>query len=195
MVVMKGTNTRERLLVAVQSLMPARGFTATSVDDVCRQARVSKGSFYHFLRSKDQAASEALVAYFDRVERGLLEGAHMLEPDPVARALGLADHVASAGRDLWNDGSLAGAFAIDAAPALREELAVHFRRLGDRLARIFDAALSARGHTGKPSGRGLANHFLACIEGAVVLARIHGDIRYVRRAARRFRHYLELLLG
>ena len=46
-------NARIRLLEAARDVIRAKGFAATSVDDLCRAADVTKGAFFHHFGSKD----------------------------------------------------------------------------------------------------------------------------------------------
>ena len=46
------SNAEERLRAAAHELMATRGYAAVGVAEVCRQAGVQKGSFYHFYDSK-----------------------------------------------------------------------------------------------------------------------------------------------
>jgi len=55
--------TRQRLVEAGLSLMLRQGFNATSVDQVCAEAGLTKGSFFHHFASKEDLAG-AVVDYF-----------------------------------------------------------------------------------------------------------------------------------
>ncbi|MEZ4656488.1 MAG: TetR/AcrR family transcriptional regulator [Caldilineaceae bacterium] len=46
------SDTRTNLLDAAMQLMLDKGFTATSVDEICKQAGVTKGSFFTILAAK-----------------------------------------------------------------------------------------------------------------------------------------------
>jgi TetR/AcrR family transcriptional regulator, transcriptional repressor for nem operon len=73
----------------------AKGYAATTVDDVCDQAGVSKGSFFHHFRSKDELAIGA-AAHFSELADGLFATApYHAAPDPVDRLLGYLDFRAS----------------------------------------------------------------------------------------------------
>ena len=52
--------TKDKLMGAAQDLMLERGFTATTVDDICDKAGVTKGSFFHYFKSKDDLAKQVL---------------------------------------------------------------------------------------------------------------------------------------
>lgn len=65
------SDARDRLLDTAAQLVHERGYTAVSVSDICKEAGLKKGSFYHFFRSKHALVLAAL----DRV--GERQDAHM----------------------------------------------------------------------------------------------------------------------
>jgi AcrR family transcriptional regulator len=56
----RSEETRAKILESAIKLFSARGFNAASVDDICRDAGISKGAFYHHFESK-QALFLALL--------------------------------------------------------------------------------------------------------------------------------------
>lgn len=56
----RSSDARQRLLAAALALIWEESYGAVSVDDICRQADVRKGSFYHFFPSKSELAIAAL---------------------------------------------------------------------------------------------------------------------------------------
>jgi len=56
----RSEETRTRILESAIKLFSERGFNAASVDDICEDARISKGAFYHHFESK-QALFLALL--------------------------------------------------------------------------------------------------------------------------------------
>lgn len=55
--------TRRKLIGATLTLMLKRGFHATTVDEICNEAGVTKGAFFHHFRDKDDIALEALKSW------------------------------------------------------------------------------------------------------------------------------------
>jgi TetR/AcrR family transcriptional repressor of nem operon len=60
------TDTREKLLEAAIDLIWAQSYGSVSVDQICDQAGVRKGSFYHFFPSKIDLAVAACEAHWTR---------------------------------------------------------------------------------------------------------------------------------
>jgi TetR/AcrR family transcriptional regulator, transcriptional repressor for nem operon len=52
--------TREKLLSATVQLMLKQGFAATSVDQICAAAKLTKGSFFHHFASKEAIGKAAV---------------------------------------------------------------------------------------------------------------------------------------
>ncbi len=48
----RGEETRTHILDAAGELFARRGYDATSVDDICARAKVTKGAFYHHFATK-----------------------------------------------------------------------------------------------------------------------------------------------
>jgi TetR/AcrR family transcriptional repressor of nem operon len=74
-----------------RSLRAFWGYAATTVDDICHAAGVTKGSFFHHFKSKDDLALSA-AAYWGEMTEGFFASApyHQSE-DPLERLLGYVD--------------------------------------------------------------------------------------------------------
>jgi len=193
---MRGTGAREKLVEAARTLMLAKGYPATTVDEICKEAGVTKGSFYHFFKAKEEIGLAALEDYQRRQRERLMSGAFARMDDPVERAFGFLDHAEAHAKEIWGQGCLLGNFATELAetnPALQAEVSRIFRELATSLARIFEP-VGRRDPGGKATGTELAELFLSVLEGGVVMARAHGDWRYIVRGIGSFRRHLELLL-
>jgi TetR/AcrR family transcriptional repressor of nem operon len=83
--------SKTKLLSAALSVIRAKGYAATTVDDLCHAAGVTKGSFFHHFKSKDELAMSA-AAYFGETTEGFFTSApyHNLK-DPLDRLLGYLD--------------------------------------------------------------------------------------------------------
>jgi len=181
-------DTREKLVRTAERLMLRDGYSATRVDEVIRKAGLSKGSFYHFFDSKESLGLAALERYYtDRVGR-LAAGAYATETDPLRRARGFLEHASRVAEDLWTTGCLLASLAADAAGSNRAISNALRKRTSDLRALLVDllGPFATPGNTAAD----LADQFLVCIEGSIVLARIHDDPTYLRRGLEQFRRCL-----
>jgi TetR/AcrR family transcriptional repressor of nem operon len=55
--------TRSRLLDAARDVIRAQGYAATTVDDICAAAGVTKGAFFHHFESKERLGIAAVEQF------------------------------------------------------------------------------------------------------------------------------------
>ncbi|MDP9082484.1 MAG: TetR/AcrR family transcriptional regulator [Pseudomonadota bacterium] len=84
-------DSKTKLLDAALLVIRAKGYAATTVEDICRQAGVTKGSFFHHFKSKDALALSA-TAHWDAMTESLFASApyHKLS-NPLDRLLGYVE--------------------------------------------------------------------------------------------------------
>ncbi len=178
------TTARKKLMEAAEAEMLTKGYSGTTVDEICERAAVSKGSFYHFFSSKEDLGLAVLDAFYER-NREVVSRVPAAAGDPRSRALALADHLIASAGTMWGGGCLLGTFALELAetnPTVAAAVSNKFRTLTAALAQGF-APLARAGDD--PTQ--IAEGFIVTVEGALVLARAHGDWSYVDRALQRFR--------
>ena len=80
-----------KLLDAALLIIRTKGYSATTVDDICHAAGVTKGGFFHHFKSKDELAIAA-AGHFAAMADGIFATApYRALPDPVDRLLGYVD--------------------------------------------------------------------------------------------------------
>ncbi len=184
------STAREKMIQAAQALMLSRGYPATTVDEICEMAGVSKGSFYHFFHSKEDMGLAVLEAFQARNDRLIADGPQAGVADPVERALALVDHLIAAAGEMWGSGCLLGNVALDLAetnPTIRQDVSDRFRRVAAGLSEGMVPLAAEAGVPDGPSAQELAEQFIIVVEGALVLAKAHKDWSYITRALDRFR--------
>ena len=62
---------REMILHAAEAVILRKGFSATSMDDVAKEAQFSKATLYHYFRSKAELIFEILIHYLEDLDVGL----------------------------------------------------------------------------------------------------------------------------
>jgi len=78
-------DSKTKLLDAALQVIRAKGYAATTVEDICSQAGVTKGSFFHHFKSKDDLALSA-TAHWEAMTEGFFSAAPYHEPsDPLDR--------------------------------------------------------------------------------------------------------------
>ena len=61
----KGEATRQRLLEIAQASVLAKGFAATSIDEVIAEAGITKSGFFYHFRDKNELARAMLQRYVE----------------------------------------------------------------------------------------------------------------------------------
>lgn len=191
--------TKLALLNATMRLMLAKGFSATSVDEICRSAGVTKGSFFHYFEGKDALGVEVLDHYW-RSTTGRLEHAPFREEtDPLRRLYAYIDLFIAISRDPKIPKScLFGNFAQELSsthPRLRARCARGFAGWTKAIKADLDQAKARYAPAVAVETRSLAEHFVAIYEGSLVLTKASGDRRVLADNMRHFRRYLEGLFG
>src|SRR4051812_42258455 len=83
--------TRERILNAALNVIRTKGYEATTVDDLCAAAGVTKGAFFHHFKSKEDLAVSA-ADHWSSITGAFFEGApYRRLADPLDRVLGYID--------------------------------------------------------------------------------------------------------
>ncbi len=79
--------SKKALLDAALSVFRAKGYTATRVEDVCAAAELTKGSFFHHFRSKEDLAIAAAEHWIRVTSPTFLSAKYQSLPDPLERLL------------------------------------------------------------------------------------------------------------
>jgi len=191
---------RDKLLEAGVKLVREQGFSATSVDQLCQTAGVTKGAFFHHFSSKE-ALGVALAEYWSSSTGQFFAAApfHHLA-DPLERVLGYIDlRIALLAGPAQSFSCVAGTMVQEAfltSEAIRA--ACHDSIMGNAKALETDlaSALAQSGATGVTAA-GLARHVQAVIQGAFVLAKAEGAegaAELAREELQHLRRYFEMLL-
>jgi TetR/AcrR family transcriptional regulator, transcriptional repressor for nem operon len=115
-------STRNAILEAAMKEFIARGFSACSVEDITKAARVPKGSFYNHFKSKQSLAAEIVTEY----GKGVTERSVLADP-AIAPLRRLKRHFAALNEHFscCQDGCLVGKFMAEVSvdtPQIRESL-------------------------------------------------------------------------
>jgi TetR/AcrR family transcriptional repressor of nem operon len=188
--------TRQKLLDAAQELMLARGYTATSVDEVCTQAGLTKGSFFHYFEGKEHLG-RLVAERFYASWRQLSEAAPFRrKTDPLGRVIGHVDFFIEMSRTpAWN-GCLLGAFVQELSqthPPIGSACAACLDDLIDDLAGDLREAKARYAPRARWDARSLADHLLAVAQGAAILAKARQDRRVFAESLGHFKDYLRRL--
>lgn len=191
-------DARTRILEAALATFRTRGYTGTTVDDLCRAADLTKGAFFHHFPSKE-AATLAAIAHWNAVTGRLFEAAPYWQvTGPRARLLAYLDFRAGLVRgELPEFTCLLGTLAQEtfvSHPALQAACGAGIDAHARTLVPTIEAARAAHAPDADWSAESLARHTQAVLQGGFVLAKAIGDPRAALDAIAHLKRYLERLL-
>ena len=82
----KGAETRERILEIAEASVLAKGFAATSIEEVIAEAGITKSGFFYHFKDKNELARAMLRRYVeanDRLFDDIFERGRQLSDDPL----------------------------------------------------------------------------------------------------------------
>lgn len=185
--------SKERMIEATAKLLQRQGYHATGLNQIVREAGAPKGSLYfHFPDGKEGLALAALACSGNSMQKELLEVVARFK-DPADALQGVIDYFAD---HLEATGFLMGCpiatVALEAAATSDRLQAVCSKQYGE-----WEQQLNAylRLHGLKPEDADdTAALVLAAIEGGLLLARAHRDVRPLRAAGRSLARLLRSIL-
>ena len=192
------SNSKTRLLDAAIDLIRTKGYAATAVDDICQRAGVTKGSFFHHFKSKDDLAL-AVVAYWRAKTASLFAAApyHQAQ-DPLDRLLGYVDFRAAI---LTGEPAeytcLLGALVQETYATHPEIRAACERALSahiSELTRDVEAARRLYAPDATWSAESVAAFIQSVLQGSFILAKAEQSPEVVRENLEHLRHTLRALL-
>jgi TetR/AcrR family transcriptional regulator, transcriptional repressor for nem operon len=83
--------SKTRLLDATLKVVRAKGYNATRIEDVCAEAGLTKGSFFHHFKSKDDLALSAIAHWTAHVTEFFASAPYHDKPDPLDRLIAYVD--------------------------------------------------------------------------------------------------------
>jgi TetR/AcrR family transcriptional regulator, transcriptional repressor for nem operon len=191
--------TRRKLLDAAQELMLAKGFVATSVDDICAAAGVTKGSFFHYFTDKEHLGRVVAEHFYTARQEMFATAPFLQKTDPLDRVLGFIDFfIAGVRRSKTVPACLLGTFVQELSqthPKIRSVCASCFEDTAERFQHELDAAKAKYAPDARWNTQSVAEHFVAVAQGSIIVAKAKQDKTVLVEGLEHFREYVKCLLG
>lgn len=196
----RGSETRERILEIAQEAVLAKGFDATSIEEIVAGAEITKSGFFYHFRDKNALAFaliERHVVVEDEIFDELHAKAKALTDDPLQELLVFLKLLA----DLLEDMAGEHPGCIVATAVYQDRLFskdVHEANRGavlgwrGRFRQMFEAVAARYPLRDPVALDDLADMVSAVIEGGIVMARALGDEQLTARQVLLLRSYVKL---
>jgi len=195
----KDSPAKEKFMEAAQQLMRTKGFGATSVDEICEAAGLSKGSFFYYFESKEHLAKAILERYSLFIRQKMQEAPFRKNGDALQRVYGYVDFNIQMVRDpVFQKGCLLGTLTqelADTHPEIRSLCGRHFAEWAEMLRGDLDEAKAKYAPGALFDPRSLAEHFIAVLEGSLILGKVKQDTEIIEKNLQHYRKYLKTLFG
>lgn len=190
-------DARTKLLDAAIEVIRKQGYAATSVDELCRKAGVTKGAFFHHFESKD-ALAVAAANHWSATTGALFAGADYHDHnDPLDRVLAYIAFRRDLIQGTPAEFTCFAGTTVQEAFATKDDIraACEASIFGHAETLVADIADAMRKYKvkGDWTAQSLALHTQAVLQGAFILAKAKGDAAVARDSADHLRRYIELL--
>ncbi|SFF09540.1 transcriptional regulator, TetR family [Sulfitobacter brevis] len=191
---------RTRLLEAARDIIRQKGFSGTTVDDLCKAAGVTKGAYFHHFSSKEALGVAAAEFWADTTSALFAQAPYHKPEDPLDRVLAYIDfRKAIIEGDPAEFTCLVGTMTqetFQSFPAIRDACATSILDHAATLEPDIAAAMKLHGTTASDwTAQSLARHTQAVLQGAFILAKATNDPAVARESVDHLKRYIQLLLA
>jgi|SRR5581483_7701313 len=179
-------NTRVRIIEAARDLIWKHGYSHVTIDAICDEIGIQKGSFYHFFENKAELAAVAFEALWEEYKL-LLDRAFSSSAPPLKRLQNYLSFICRTQIELkQKHGRVMGCpFCLLASElSQREELVgANARAVLDFYPKYLTATLRAAQAEGSLELKSIpatVRRLCAYVEGSLQQARIQNDLAFVR---------------
>ena len=187
--------SRTRLLEAGSTVIRAKGYTATTVDDICTAAGVTKGSFFHHFKSKEDLVLGAVAHWNQWTESVFAQADYRKHADPLQRVLGYVDLRSAIldGRQIPEFTCLLGTLVQETYathPAVREACDHGMSTHIAGLTRDLEAAKQRYAPKATWSAASVGYFIQAVLQGSFIFAKAKQDAEAARQNLAHLKRYL-----
>lgn len=193
-------SSKDKLLSAAFSLIRSKGYGSTSVDLLCEEAGVTKGTFFHYFKTKEDLAVAAAHHWSMVTDEVFKKAPYHSQKDPLQRLFGYIKFRKDILRgQLPEFTCLVGTMVqevFDTNPEIRkackESIFGHATR---NLQKDIEDSLKLYAPKAKYSAESLALHTQAVIQGAFILAKASDDAQVAIQSLDHLKNYFEFIFS
>ncbi|MCF8477787.1 MAG: TetR/AcrR family transcriptional regulator [Pseudolabrys sp.] len=190
-------DAKAKLLDAALTVIRAKGYSATTVDELCAAAGVTKGAFFHHFGSKEELGVAAADHWSEITGALFAQAPYHDHADPLDRVLGYVEFRKALLRGGVSEFTcLVGTMVqetYDTAPAIRDACDRSISGHAATLEADIEEAMQARGMSASWTAKSLALHTQAVLQGAFILAKAKGGAKIAADSVDHLIRYITLL--
>jgi TetR/AcrR family transcriptional regulator, transcriptional repressor for nem operon len=189
--------TRELLLEAATEIIRTKGYSATTVDDICENAKVSKGTFFHHFSSKEDLAVSAANRWAEITSQFFRQAPYQQKKDPLDRIIGyIRFRKEIIQGDLPEFTCLVGTLVQEiysTHPEIKEACYRSIFHHAESLESDINEAKKIYANKAKWIPKSVALHTQAVIQGSFILAKASGQAKLAAESIDHLENYIHLL--
>jgi TetR/AcrR family transcriptional regulator, transcriptional repressor for nem operon len=192
-------DARAKLLNVALAVIRTKGYSATSVDELCGAAGVTKGAFFYHFETKNDLAVAAANHWSETTASLFVDAPYHSHPDALSRLLAYVTYRKELLQGRVPEFTcLVGTMlqeVYETAPAIRDACQSCIQKHAETLEAEIETAICECGMTPEWSAKSLALHTQAVIQGAFILAKGTGSAEIAADTIDHLHRYIELLFG
>lgn len=192
-------SAKDKLLDAAVLVVRQKGYAATSVDDLCQAAGVTKGAFFHHFDSKEDLAVAAAQYWSDFTTEFFNSAPYQAHRDPLDRLLGYIDFRREILRGNIEDFTcLLGTMvqeAYETSPKIRKACDASITRHATAVTKDIIAAKKLYAPHAKWSAEELGLFTQVVLQGSFILAKAKHGPEAAEASVLHLKRYIECLFG
>jgi TetR/AcrR family transcriptional repressor of nem operon len=192
-------NTKEHILSVGEKLMLLKGFNATTVDDICKAAKITKGAFFHYFKNKTEFGKELAEEYWEKINGYFAAASFRKNKSALKRVYGWIDFLMNIpSNSLENDSCILGNFSQEIShtePHIRKVCSDSFNEWMQDFKRDLDQALKESKKSSSISAADLSNQLIVISEGALLLAKAHKDPTIYIKSLKLFKKQIQSIFN
>lgn len=177
--------TKERILTEAEALIQTKGYNAFSFKDIATTINIKTASIHYHFPCKEDLGVAVIAWHADKLAVVLSEIDRDMSQSLKKKVQSFFDAIVTITFNAENKMCLGGMFASDLQSlplAIQNQVKKFFAMILNWLEEIF----VAHGFS-KESSLSIAKQIIALIEGALLLARLYGDVTFLEEV----RHYID----
>ena len=187
-------STKDKLLDISKELMMSKGYNATTIEEICKIASVTKGAFFYYFKTKEDLGVSVLHYYWQLRQQQFMRSDWMEADHPLDQISRFLDAVADVFmHDPHGVSCLAGVMTQELStinPMFQKLLADLFREWAEQVKPILQEAKTLADSDADVDL--LADHILVVIEGALIPALARQDASLIAAQLRMLDQHIRL---